>query len=129
MSDGEILKFNRRILSILKLIERALEKDKANVEKIQLPQSWPETQPILRSVAEDLMLCVDVNEAIARLKRDPKAALVVVCVSKSLAPENSRKLTRRAIVKMPADFSTLPCLPLAAFLIELCDSLETTKPN
>jgi hypothetical protein len=41
----------------------------------------------------------------------------------------ARKAVRLAHAKAPADFSTLPCLPLATFLIELCDNLEMTKPN
>ena len=47
----------------------------------------------------------------------------------AMTPENARKLVRLAHAKAPADFSTLPCLPLATFLIEICDSLVLTKPD
>jgi hypothetical protein len=129
MSKEEILKFNESVLSVLTLIQRDLEKDKEAAEAVQLPADWPATQAILRAVAEDLMLSASVDEAMHRLRRDQKAALTAVLVARKLTPENARKLVRLAHAKAPADFSTLPCLPLATFLIEICDSLVLTKPD
>jgi len=117
------------VISLLKLIQKDLEKNKEVAEAVELPVDWLATQAILRTVAEDLMLCASVDEAMHRLQRDRKAALTFVLVARKLTPENARKLIRLAAAKAPADFSTLPLSPLASFLIEICDSLVLTKPD
>jgi hypothetical protein len=129
LSQQEILKFNRSVLSVLTLIQKALEKEKEAVETVALPSDWPATQAILRGVAEDLMIAASVDEATRLLKRDLGAALTAVLVARKLTPETARKTIRLAYAKAPADFSALPCLPLVMFLIELCDSLEQTRTS
>jgi hypothetical protein len=127
MSNEAVLKFTHSVLSILTLLQTSLEKEKEAAEAVELPSDWPATQAILRGVAEDLMIAASVDEATRLLKRDIGAALTAVMVARKLTPETARKVIRLAHAKAPADFSTLPCLPLAMFLIELCDSLEFPK--
>jgi alkylation response protein AidB-like acyl-CoA dehydrogenase len=129
VNEKELRKFGMRVISLLELIQKALGKDKESVEAMELPADWPATQAILRAVAEDLMISASVDEATRLLRRDPKAALTAVLVARNLTPEIARKVIRRAASKTSADFSTLPCLPLATFLIELCDCLEKSGPN
>jgi hypothetical protein len=129
MSQDEVLRFNHSVLSVLTLIQTALEKEKEAAETVELPADWPATQAILRGVAEDLMIAASVDEATRLLKRDLKAALTAVLVARKLTPETARKVIQLAHAKAPDDFSTLPCLPLAMFLTELCDSLKLSKPT
>jgi hypothetical protein len=129
MNKDAVLKFNHSVLSVLTLLQTALEKEKASAEKVELPADWPATQAILRGVAEDLMIAASVDEATRLLKRDLKAALTTVLVARKLTPETARKVIRLAHAKAPAESSILPCQPLAIFLIELCNSLEIPKPT
>lgn len=129
VSENELKQFGMRVISLLTLIQKDLEKNKEVAEAVELPVDWIATQDVLRTVAEDLMLSVSVDEAMHRLQRDRKAALTFVLVARKLTPENARKLIRLAAAKAPADFSTLPLSPLATFLIEICDSLVLTKPD
>jgi hypothetical protein len=125
----EVLRFSRSILSVLALLQTALEKQKAVAEAVELPQDWPATQAILRGVAEDLMIAASVDEATRLLKRDLKAALTAVLVARKLTPVTARKLIRLAHAKAPPESATLPCQPLALFLIKICESLELSKPQ
>lgn len=129
MNESEILKFNHNVLSVLTLLQTALEKEKEAAEAVELPSDWLAIQAVLRGVAEDLMIAASVDEATRLLKRDLKAALTAVLVAKSLTPVTARKVIRRAHAKSPAESSTLPCQPLAIFLIELCNSLEMPRSN
>jgi hypothetical protein len=56
MNNHPALRFSRSILSVLTLLQTALEKQKLAAETVELPQDWPATQAILQSVAEDLMI-------------------------------------------------------------------------
>jgi hypothetical protein len=113
MSEQEILKFNESLGTVFALLQEDLERQKA----------------ILRPFAERLMLCPNVNAAITLLQQDLKAGLIAVCTTRELPHKERTRAIRLAFEKAPANSSILPCMPLAMFLIELCDSLEMPKAN
>jgi hypothetical protein len=129
MSQQEILKFAQYAMASLLLIRQGLEKEKSVLETIPLPPDWSEIQSTLQTVADDLRLCADADEAIRLLLLDLKAARTVWFVANKLTPADARKIIRRAQSKTSYDFSTLPLTPLADFLIEICNSSEMRESN
>ena len=129
MEKERILQFNESVLSVLNIFDSTFENDPEFAGVRASTQDWPTIQAALRSVAEELMIAPSVDEAMRLLKRDPASALTAVLAAKRLGPEVASRAIRRAFAKAPSDFSNLPCLPMAVFLIEICDSLQFVKPE
>ena len=89
------------------------------------PKDWPELRSIVRKLAEDLMLCADVNEAIARLRQDQATALDVVWLTNYAVSEDDSLLAiKRAHADTLHEPTILPLHAFCSYLIELCDGLE-----
>ena len=89
------------------------------------PKDWNALRESVRSVAEDLILCADVNEAIALLRRDQARALNVAWLTNLAISEDDSILAMKRAFEATAHAPTaLPLHGFAAYLIELCEGLE-----
>lgn len=84
---------------------------------------------VVRTAASWIGLSGSVDEAIERLKQDLKELAAVDYVA-NFALDNPRtKLVMRLsfVGESGRDPSVLPCMPFAAYLLELCNGLEPGK--
>jgi hypothetical protein len=97
-------------------------------KELSPPKDWNALRKSVRSVAEDLILCVDVDEAIALLRQDQARALSVVWLTNlAISEDDSLLAMRRAFEATPHAPTALPLHGFAAYLIELCDGLEVKR--
>jgi hypothetical protein len=96
---------------------------------LQVPKDWRELLSIVRSAAENLILCVDVKEAIARLRRDPKALQAVLFLTSHVTEGDTMLAIRRAHAGTVHTPSALPFHAYCSYLIELCKLLEHESPS
>jgi hypothetical protein len=68
--------FAAQIFAISEAIQEEQRAHPAN-EELPPPRDLNELRSIVRRVAEDLILCADVDEAISRLRQDPAALRAV----------------------------------------------------
>jgi len=94
-------------------------------KELQPPKDWNALRESVRSVAEDLILCSDVDEAIVQLKRDQARALNVAWLTNlAISEDDSLLAMRRAYEDTRHVPTILPLHAFCAYLIELCDGLE-----
>ena|SRR2546430_10107941 len=98
-------------------------------ESTSAPGGLNEVRAIVRRAAEDLILCADVKEAIARLRQDPKALLAVEALTSYAPDEDDMLAIRRAHAATLHDPSELPFHAFCSYLIELCDLCERLEPG
>jgi len=85
----------------------------------------------VRRAAEELMLCTDVDEAIARPRQDPEALLCVECLTNRGPIERNAYVSaaRRAFEETIHEPTALPFHCFCSYLIELCNGLEIELPD
>ena len=94
-------------------------------KELQPPKDWNALRESVRSVAEDLILCSDVNSAMSLLRRDQARALGVVWLTNlAISEDDSLLAMRRAYEDTRHVPTILPLHAFCAYLIELCDGLE-----
>jgi hypothetical protein len=122
--------FSREIFDIGKAIQDELAQ-RPLTEPQPAPQDLKELLSIVRRAAEDLMLCSDVDEAIGRLRRDPKALLAVEWLTNDAAilADDYKLAARRAYEATLHEPTALPFHAFCSYLIELCDGLELESPR
>lgn len=93
------------------------------------PKDFPAMIAILRRVAEELILCGDVSEAIARLRQDQtgELAAVLFLTTDMLPPGCHITAIKRAHASTLHEPTVLPFHAFCAYLIELADGLEVVK--
>ena len=94
-------------------------------KELQPPKDWNALRESVRSVAEDLILCSDVDEAIVQLKRDQARALGVVWLTNlAISEHDSRFAMKHAYADTRHEPTILPLHAFCTCLIELCNGLE-----
>jgi hypothetical protein len=98
-------------------------------KKPPAPRDFQEMKATLRHVAEELILCGDVSEAIARLRRDQTGELasVLFLTVTMLPPDSHVTAIKRAHASTLHEPTVLPFHAFCAYLIELADGLEVVN--
>ena len=92
------------------------------------PSDWREVLSIVRSAAEELILCASVNEAIDRLKQDQLRLILVDWVASfERSDAEIESAIQLAHAKETQDTPALPCFVFCSYLIEICNGLEPGK--
>lgn len=120
------LQFQQQAFSVLHALQDDLENHPLT-EEIRAQKDWPALRASVRGVAEDLMLCTTIDEAIAKLRQDRAAALGVLWLVGQVSNDDSILAMKRAYSSMSQDTTPLLLYPFAAFLIQMCDDLELTQ--
>ena len=119
--------FQAQVFSVLHSFLDDLAAHPATKE-VPAPKDWEHLRSIVRGVAEDLILCVSVPDAIATIRGDHSALLGVVMLTTELISEDDTVLAiRRAYASTPHDTPLLPAHPFAAYLLQLCSDLELVQ--
>ncbi len=117
--------FHKQIYAVVEAI-LILEESQPETTTIPVPKDWPALQAILRRVAESLILCADVDSAIAALKAD-RGALQAFLWLTIEAPEDAIACAEsEAYAEMSIGATMLPGLCFSAYLLKLVDSLEVS---
>ena len=106
-----IRKTNERILD---LIEKHPE-----MKAYPVPADWRATQVLLRSIAEDLMLCADLDSAVEKMKEDKATLLVLVALTLEVSDDYKIRTLESAFAASPKQSDFLPGLPYAMYLLEV----------
>jgi len=122
--------FSREIFEISKAIQDELARHPLTGSQAA-PQDLKQLLAIVRRAAEELMLCTDVDEAIARLRQDPEALLCVECLTNRGPIERNAYVSaaRRAFEETIHEPTALPFHCFCSYLIELCNGLEIELPD
>ena len=120
--------FEEQIFSIDRAIHREIS-ERPLTRQARAAKDLIELRLIVRRAAEDLILCADVKEAIARLRQDPKALLAVEALTSYAPDEDDMLAIRRAHAATLHDPSELPFHAFCSYLIELCDLCERLEPG
>ena len=93
------------------------------------PKDFPAMKATLRRVAEELILCGDVTEAIARLRQDQTGELAAVLfLTTDLLPADCHVTAiKRAHASTLHEPTVLPFHAFCAYFVELSDGLEVVK--
>ena len=118
--------FHSQIFALIAQIQDSLEQYPPTKE-LRVPADLSELRSVVRNVAEKLILCIDVDAAITRLRQDHAALLAVMFLITELPDEDVIFAERRAYKTTPGDTTTLPALAFSSFLIELCSTVEVVK--
>ena len=86
---------------------------------VDVPKDWPETQAMLQKVADDLMLCVDVDHALQKLKEDQGTLIILRWLITEMDDAILELTIRSAYASRPPRSKTLPGQAFATFLLEL----------
>jgi hypothetical protein len=123
----ELNEFRRRVQDALAAIH-ATRTANAPDELQAGPSDLREVLSIVRSAAEEIILCASVDEAIARLKQDQLRLVLVDWVANFDRTDSEKELTvQLAHAKDSQDTPALPCFAFCSYLIELCDRLKPGK--
>lgn len=93
------------------------------------PRDFAEMKATLLRVAEELILCGNVSEAIARLRQDQtgQLAAVLFLTTQMISAESHIAALKRAHASTLHEPTMLPFHAFCAYLIELSDGLEVVK--
>jgi len=121
--------FEEQIFSVDQAIHREFSKYPPTSQPGVL-KDLKQLRGMVRRVAEDLILCTDVDEAIRRLPQDPEAwlALAALTIEAPLSRHDHRLAGRRAFEATPREPGTLP-FPFCSYLLELCNALELAQSD
>jgi len=114
-----LVEFSRQIFAVISAIQDSLEQFPLDKD-IPAPANWSEIQSILQRVAEDLMICASVTDAVAKLRQDQGTLLVVGYVAIWLEDSLLKSTIQRAYAETPEASWNLPGQPFAAYLLEIC---------
>ena len=116
--------FADQIVSVGHAIHDQLDQFPATKE-LEPPKDWNALRESVRSVAEDLILCSDVNSAMSLLRRDQARALGVVWLTNlAISEDDSRFAMKHAYADTRHEPTILPLHAFCTCLIELCNGLE-----
>ncbi|HLX68635.1 MAG TPA: hypothetical protein VKV04_03315 [Verrucomicrobiae bacterium] len=86
----------------------------------QMPKTWYESKQRIAKVAEELMLCPDVDKFVESLKTDLSIALVLVELMTETDDMFLIQMIQNAFENSPSASEILPGQAFAMFLIEIC---------
>jgi hypothetical protein len=93
--------------------------------ELEPPKDWNALRESVRSVTEDLILCSDVDEAIALLRRGHARELNIMWLTNlAISEDDSLLAMKRAYADMRHEPTVLPLHAFCTYLIELCNGLE-----
>jgi len=99
------------------------------MKEVPVPKDLTGLLTIVRRVAEDLILCASVDEAMSLLRRDHEGALSFWALTNLISDSHHMIAIRRAYASTPHPTTILPCAAFSAVLIELCNGLELVPPE
>jgi len=99
----------------------------AQNQPTQPPLDWPSVQSALREIAEHLMLCTEVREAIQVLTKDRATLLTVVMAINRISTSIHLALYLQAHQQAGTNWAQLPGSPMAYFVLALCDYLDPER--
>jgi hypothetical protein len=109
--------FSRQFFVVLNAILDSIEK--SPVTPTSVPKNWPDAQVALRRVAEDLMLCVDVKQAVEKLRSEQPIMQFAVVVATEMEDLDLLSTMERAYASTSTPTAALPGQSFAAFLLEV----------
>jgi hypothetical protein len=120
--------FADQIIAVGDAIHDQLDEHPLTKELRHPPKDWRALRESVRSVAEDLILCADVDEAIAQLRQDQSRALNVIWLTNlAISEDDSLLAMKRAYEDTRHVPTILPLHAFCAYLIELCEGLELKR--
>jgi hypothetical protein len=116
--EPEFRDFSREVFAVVEAIQDSLERFPPQSMK-PVPADWPETQFLLRSVAEDLMLCPSVDSVIGKLREDQGTLLVLQAMITKVSDAFVVQTIRKAHESASSPSPILPGRAFATFLLEM----------
>jgi hypothetical protein len=103
------------------VIERFLDtlEKYPTTEEQPVPEDWPATQVLLRAIAEDLMLCKDLDSTVHKMREDKATLWILVALMTELDFGFYISTLQRAFAFRPAQSDILPGQAYATYLLEL----------
>jgi hypothetical protein len=117
------VEFSRQFLAVQSAIQTSLEQFPLKTEA-GVPEDWNATIARARVVAESLMLCPDVERAVAELRQDQTIMLIVIWMLTEIDDQTLLLILQRAYEATPLPSSNLPGQAFASVLIEICDNWQ-----
>jgi len=119
----ELNQFADQVFGVAEAIRKEFS-ERPFPEGIRVPKDWPSLRATVRNLAADLILCADVDEAIAQLRQDQSGALAAVWLTSQVQEQDSGLAIERAYAATAHEPTVLPLHAFCSYLIELCDGLE-----
>lgn len=125
MNTNEYFAFHTKIAGFFVALRSTLASAGVPVAAMAAPLDCAKARHVLPEIAQELMLARDVDKAIETLLSDQAKAIIAVQVAMNLDPAVARQATQRAYDKAPSKGETLPGMPAAYYLLEICSDLKT----
>lgn len=122
------IEFARNVFAVQHAILDSLEKSPLRSED-GVPQDWEESQARMRGIAEELMLCPNVEKTVAALRRDEVILQIAAWLTTELGDDVFLTVMQRAHAASPNVTADLPGSAFAGFLLEICDNWEIPPPK
>ncbi|MGA2281503.1 MAG: hypothetical protein ABSG80_14520 [Verrucomicrobiota bacterium] len=117
--EAEYRAFLRELFSVRDKILERLEANRP-LKFRDIPETWDEMKVRLRTTAEDLMLCTNVDRVVDSLMADHTTALLLIETTTETDRRYLIQTLERAFHAMPAKGDALPGQAMATFFLELC---------
>ena len=118
--DSKYCAFVRELHAVRDKILVSLEQNKPLKVAAQAPKSWAQARTRIRTIAEDLMLCPDIDRFVESFKKDQAIALVLVELTTETDEAFLIQTMESAFRERPAGSKILPGQAFAMFLLEIC---------
>jgi hypothetical protein len=120
--------FSRLVFAVWNAIQDSLAQFPATSAE-GVPADWNETKSRLIAVAEELMICPDVENAVAGLQRDKVIMIIVQDLLGRADDADFLTLMQRAYETAPTLSENFPGQPFAVFLIEFANTMQPIRRN
>ena len=84
-----------------------------------IPKDWGATRVLLKNVAEDLMLCSDLDSSVQAMHENVATLWVLVFLATEMEDEDYLRILQAAFISRPDHSELLPGQAYAAFLSEM----------
>jgi hypothetical protein len=84
-----------------------------------VPEDWGATQALLKNIAEDLMLCPDLDSSVRIMHKNVATLWVLVFLATEIEDEDYLRILQAAFISQPGRSELMPGQAYAAFLIEM----------
>jgi hypothetical protein len=110
--------FGRAVQVVIERLLDAIGQHPAT-EDHTVPGDWGATQALLIDVAEDLMLCPDLDSSVRAMHKNVATLWVLVFLATEIEDEDYLRILRSAFASRPDRSELLPGQAYATFLVEM----------
>jgi hypothetical protein len=110
--------FGRAVQVVVDRLLDTIEQHPATEDHI-VPVDWGATQVLLKEVAEDLMLCPDLESSVRAMHKNVATLWVLVFLATEIEDEDYLRILQAAYISQADRSELLPGQAYATFLIEM----------